>query len=338
MPDAFTLEANAKVFESFYSTKKILITGGRGYLGSCVSSALSNTGALIYLLDHSPSTWLPSNANNVRLVNANVAHAESFEEILGEVDFVFHLAALEYRRDSYDLLEDYLNNAKSVADIMETCVKHSARPTIIFSSSANIFGIQQSLPVSERSSNNPPSLWSAHKLLAENYISYYSMKYNFKSTILRLPNVFGPTARQETFVRSSINKMILAALASGVIDLYSNSHCLRDQIFSTDAVHAFLLAGMYAREAFEDNTFVLGCGIPCTYLSLAETISKQVTNSTRRHIDIRYRNDKFREPLDQRSFLADFRAFSSLTGWVPEKSLEERIGETIYFAIQEVIR
>ncbi|MGV8081437.1 MAG: NAD-dependent epimerase/dehydratase family protein [Syntrophales bacterium] len=315
----------------FYSNKRILITGGRGYLGACLSEALSITGSLIYILDNSPSRWMPTYSDNIRLLNADICEISSYEHILTEVDIIFHLAALEYNRTAYDPVQDYSINAKPVLDILESCTKKDVRPTIIYSSSANIFGIQQSLPINESSKDNPPSLWSAHKLLAENYISVYSTKYNFRSIILRLPNVFGPSARFSRFNRSSINSMIVDAVSKGIINLYGNYDCIRDQIFTTDATSSFLHSGVIAKDVSGRTTCVIGSGVEYTYQSLSDIISKVVKQQTGKGVLIRFYKDKYNEPIDQRNFLADFSYFSSLTGWSPVMGLVPGIIETVRY-------
>ena len=324
--------------DSYYSAKSVLITGGRGYLGSCISTALAESGARLYLLDDSNSSWRPEIDKNVSLIRANVMQVDDYEEILDKVDIIFHLAALEFKRVDYSLLEDYLNNAKPAADIMAACVRRSVRPTIVFSSSSNIFGIQQSMPVSERSPDNPPSLWSAHKLVAEKYISYYSTKYGFKTLTLRLPNIFGTTRRRDTFGRSSINKMILDALWTGEISLYANANCRRDQILTDDASRAFLLAGLHARRWPDRSNFVLGCGVSHTYASIATMISEYVAELTGRSVSLKYNTDKYDDPIDRRDFVADFQEFSGLTGWTPGTTIADGLRQTIMFALNEGIR
>lgn len=331
----FSKLMNQPMIKEYYSNTKILVTGGRGYLGSCLSESLSNTGSLIYLLDHSSSKWLPSNETNVKLINADICNIESYESILSEIDIIFHLAALEYKRQEFDLIKDYLVNAKSVVDIMEACIRKNLRPIMIFASSANIFGIQESLPVNERNRDNPPSLWSAHKLLAENYLSFYTMQYNFKSMILRLPNVFGPSANLSMFNRSAINLMILQALSAGVINLYGNSDCLREQIFTTDATRAFLLCGINAKEASKGIISLIGSGTGYTYRSVAQIIASAIKEHIGKEVIIKYNKDRYNEPIDQRNFLADTTYFSSLTGWYPEKDFVSAIDETVRFVISE---
>jgi len=325
------------IFQEFYAGKRILITGGRGYLGSGLSESLSNTGALLYLLDHSSSDWLPSNKTRVRLINADIRQVESYKEIIGEVDIIFHLASLEYNRQEFDLVKDYSINAKPVADIMEACIREKVRPMMIFSSSANIFGIQASLPINEKNRDNPPSLWSAHKLLAENYLCFYARQYNVQGMILRLPNVFGPSVNVSMFNRSTINLMTLNALSTGTINLYGNADCVRDQIFITDATRAFLLGGLHAPKASAGIVGLLGSGTGNTYRSIAQTIAAAVKKHTGKEITIKHSRDRYNELIDQRNFLADATYFCSLTGWSPETDLVSGIEETVKFVIDEGI-
>lgn len=319
----------------FYSNKKILITGGRGYLGSCLSESLSETNSLLILVDHSVSDWSPSNLRNVQIIRADVRDISSYAGILNDVDIIFHFAALEYRRNGYNLDEDYSINSRAIADIMESCVRQDIRPIIIYPSSANIFGIQETMPIRENSRDNPPSLWSAHKLLAENYISVYAKKYCFKSLILRLPNIFGPSARLSMANRSAVNAMILRAIAKGILNLYDNSGLVRDHMFTVDVTRAFILAGLGANTASIGDMFILGTGVGHTYDSLAEIISQSIKLYTGREIAINRCKGRYGELIDQRNFVGDPALFSSLSGWNPRRDLASDIQQTVRYFLKK---
>lgn len=322
----------------FYAGKEVLVTGGRGYLGSCISAALIKCGAKVTIIDVSQTKWVPAAEGNVaRHVRADITDVRSFKDELAVCDMIFHLAAQEYKRDGYSMIADYLVNAKAIADIMNACVEAECLPTIVFSSSSNIFGIQQMMPVDENSPDNPPSLWSAHKLLAEKYISFYSAKYKFRTSILRLPNIFGPTPRLDVFCRSSLNTLILNAISKGLIILYDNATCLRDYLGSEDVATALLMGGALASAWPKTNTFVLGSGTAYTYASLATVVAKIVAERTGRVVQIKYESGKYGEPLDQRDFVANPRAFGELTGWSPCKSTEDVVRETVEFVISRKI-
>ena len=115
----------------------------------------------------------------------------------------------------------------------------------MFASSANLFGLTDTLPVNEDNLDYPLTIWAAHKLTAEHYLRLYSQQFGIHSISLRLANVYGPTAHQPVMTRVVINKVIAKAIQGEALITYVNRRCVRDYVFLKDVVIAFLLAGAY---------------------------------------------------------------------------------------------
>lgn len=316
---------------SEYRGKTIVISGGRGYIGSLLTQSLAIEKCKLILIDQSPgNAWLPLSKNAEILVfHGDISLRETWQSVLPGADYVFHLAAIEYHRSNYDKMRDLEVNALSVLHLIDVCTQNNERPKIIFSSSANIFGCVDTLPVNENYRDNPPSLWSVHKLLAENYLRVYAQKYDMKSVVLRLANVYGPTARPDTNTRVVINKMITNALAGESLTLYSNKNCMRDFIFIDDVVQAFLIAGAENKLRCNGDFYIIGSGEGNTLEDIWRTIVLQVKKITGKDVPLEFSDSVKIEPLDMRQFVADSSCFRNATGWSYQVSLEQGIETTV---------
>ena len=316
---------------AFYNNKRILITGGRGYIGSVLVQFLADVDCKIILLDCSPEAkWMPKHQRaEVSLLHGDISTRQTWTSALTGVDYVFHLAALEYHRSKYNIIRDLQVNAMSVLHFLEVCRENDFRPKVIFSSSANLFGFVEAVPVNERNRDNPPSLWSVHKLLAENYFRVYAQQYGIESVILRLANVYGPTVRPDVSTRVVINKMIAEALAGKSLTLYANQNCIRDFVFLADVVRAFIYAGAENRLSSASSLYVIGSGEGKTIAEAWQIIADKIKARTGKDVPIKFDGSVKVEPLDMRNFVADTTLFRQATGWKPQMSLEKGIELTV---------
>ena len=314
-----------------YCGKTILISGARGYLGSALTRAFSRLDCKVILLDRSSGiSWMPENPKaNLSCVYGDVSRKETWEAALPGVDYVFHLAALEYDRSAFSVMEDLEINALAVLHLLEVCRINSFYPKIIFSSSANLFGSVDEWPVNENQRDKPPSLWSVHKLMAENYFSVYARQHGIKSVSLRLTNLYGPSPRGEVSKRVVINKIISRALAGELLTLYTNRNCLRDFIFIEDVVESFLHAGINKMILSEGDFYVIGSEEGITIKDMWQLIADKVKAYKGEELSIVFDDSVKLEPLDFRNFIADTMAFRRIAGWTPKVSLEQGIERTV---------
>lgn len=314
-----------------YLGKTILISGALGYIGSALTQSLADIDCKIILLDQlSDNHWMPpAGRAKISISHGDVSIRKTWESLLPGVDYLFHLAALEYNRTEYDIMRDLQVNALSVMHFLELCREKNLRPKIIFSSSANLFGLVDTLPVNEKAQSNPISLWSAHKLMAENYLSVYAKKYGIKAVILRLTNVYGPTANPDTITHIIINSMIVKALRGEALTLYANQDCIRDYLFLEDAVRAFLFAGAENSLSSDGSFYLIGSGEGRTIADVWRLIADKAKTHTGKNISLELNNSIKLEPFDTRNFVADTTIFHQSTGWRPQVYIEKGIELTM---------
>jgi nucleoside-diphosphate-sugar epimerase len=310
-----------------YQGRTILITGGRGYIGSALAQSFAAINCKLILCDHSPDdAWQPQDQTaEVALLKGDVSAPQFWEAALPGVDVVFHLAAKEYfYRSEYNPEQDLRFNALPILRLLEVCRLQGYRPKIVFASSANLFGLVGTLPVNEDTPDNPLTMWAVHKLTAENYLRLYAQQFGLKSITLRLANVYGPPVRSSTANRVVINKVIGMALDGKPLITYTNRHCIRDYVFLKDVVSAFLLAG--ARCGSTQNlVYVIGSGEGKSIADVWQMIADCVGGHIGKIVPIRSDDSVKVEPLELRNFVADTNRFHDATGWQPETDLIQGI-------------
>lgn len=327
--NAMLLEATRAI--EVYRGRTVLLTGARGYLGCALAQALSRLPCRLLLLDRTSteSWWDAAPVAEVVRLNGDVVQRETWERILPGVDCVFHLAAIEVFGEGYQVWPDFEVNTLSILHLLETCRVRALRPRVIYASSANLYGMAERLPVGDDAPDNPLTPWSLHKLASEHYLRIYAEQHGVSGGSLRLANVYGPVPRSECMLRVAPNRMAAAALRQGILTLYGNQACVRDYLYITDAVAAFLRAGDPSVPFRGPRHYVVGSGTPCTIRNLAEAIQRAVTLQTGKPVGLKEDLALAMGAFEMRNFAADHRGFTAASGWKPQTRLEEGLQDTL---------
>lgn len=313
-----------------YRGKRVLVTGGRGFIGAALSQALASVSCHLTILDRSgQEAWIPAGVANVSIVVGDVRQRGTWDRVLSGVDIVFHLAQQEYVQ--CDPLMDWNVNALPTVHLCESCRENNWRPLVVFSSSANLYGQVDTLPVSEKSRDEPLIPWAIHKQMAEAYLHAYAAKFGLSAVILRLANVYGPSPRKDVVFRPAVNAAIHDAMQGKSLQVFSNSHCIRDYVFVDDVIQALLLAGQLRSDA-GGEVFNIGSAVGTTIHEAWQTILDAVAIRLARHPSMDHLPIEV-EPFGLRNFVADISKFGKLTGWRPEVFFKSGIERTIDYIL-----
>jgi UDP-glucose 4-epimerase len=317
--------------ESSYTNKRILITGGAGYLGSGLINLLKDFNCIIVRLDHPKATFLPINgAAHVEDVIGDVKEKEIWEKILIDVDIIFHFAAQTSTYAANENPPEDLNtNVMPILYLLEACRKQNVHPTVLFASTVTIVGIPAYLPVDEEHPEDPITIYDLHKLISEKYLKYYAKQGIIKGASLRLSNVYGPGPRSSRSDRGILNQMIRRALEGKTLTVYGKGEQIRDYIYVKDVAQAFLIAGENIKN-INGQHFVIGSEQGNTIAYALGLIAERVALKTGNKVAIKHIDPPFpQSPIESRDFVANSQKFHHFTGWQPTYLLSEGIDSTI---------
>lgn len=309
--------------------RKVLVTGGAGFLGSNVARTLADAGADVIAVDR----FLPEGGANranlegsaVRLIEADIGERDRMAPLLADRAVVFNLAGRTGHLDSMsDPSGDLAANAESQLSFLEACRAVNPSLRLIFTSTRQVYGRPQRLPVDESHPIEPPDINAIHKLAAEQYHLLYHRVHGMKAVVLRLTNCFGPMMRVRDARQTFVGIWVRRALEDATVEVWGGEQ-RRDLLFAGDLADALLAAADC--DAAMGRVFNLGGNGAISLNALAEALVAAAGSG-------RIQRREFpaeRKAIDVGDFVLDDKAFRSVTGWAPKVPLEEALARTIAY-------
>lgn len=323
-------------FLSYYQDKRILITGGKGYIGSSVIQKLKTVSCEIIILDRKADQQnFPSEKAKISFYEADVRDKEIWKNVLKKVDILFHFAAQTSSKIANENpLLDVQINLLPVINIIDACQKNNFFPDIVFSGTVTQVGLTKNYPVNEDLKDQPITVYDINKLTAEKYWQYYGNQMNGRAVTLRLANVYGPGPRSSSADRGILNFFVRQALRGEDLTIYGKGDFVRDYIYIDDVANAFLMAGA-KMETVKGNYYVIGSGADHMIKEMVELVADQVAQKTGKEVKVVHvPMPKDLSLIEFRYFVADSKKFCQATGWKAKTPLEEGIRRTIEYFIK----
>ena len=320
---------------NFYNDKKVLITGGLGFIGSNLSIELVRLGAKVTIVDN----MLPRQGGNlfniepvkdkVKVNFSDVRNQLSMNHLVKGQDVIFHLAGQVNHVDSMrNPVLDLEINCHGTLVLMQALRHYNPEAIVVYSGTRGEYGSSVQLPVKEDHPTNPKGLYAVTNLAAEKMILVYNQIYAIPAICLRITNTYGPRHQMMHDEYGVFNWFIKKAMDDDVLPVFGDGSILRDFLFIEDLVQCLLMSAS-AEEAVGEVCNV-GSGIPVSFRDVAETIvrvigkgSSTFTEFTRERAEV--------EPGD---YWADISKIKRITGWEPATSLAEGIDKTFEFYSQ----
>ena len=214
--------------------KKILVTGGSGFIGSYLIKKLiiNNYKVNSFDLNNNPSF----KNNNFKFFKGNILDKKALNNASKNCDTVIHLAASLGVKNTDDNLAQCLDlNILGTKNVLEAAKNNKIKYFLYFSSS-EIYGDQKSFPIYENFISQNRSVYAISKIAAENYVKGYFQKYNIEYNIIRFFNVYGP-GQKENFV---ISKYIDLASRNKMLKVYGDGNQIRSFCHVDDATDGVL--------------------------------------------------------------------------------------------------
>lgn len=316
--------------------KKILITGGAGFLGSTLAERFVKIGAEVNVLIKTGTdiSRLENIKEKIKIVERDLTKKESLIEIIKEKDFLFHLAwQTDLKKSNAEPQKDIENDLVGLINILEICKEHNPKIKIIFSSTVTVIGDINEIPVDETHEVKPISIYDVNKFVAEKYLYNYYKNFGIKFCVLRLSNVFGEMQKIDSPSRGILNFMIGKAIRGEPLTVYGDGNFIRDYTYAEDYINAFILSAISKNT--DGEFYVLGSEQGRTFNSVVETIKKIGEKIMEKEILITHiqppNQQKGEEKINNRNFIADCKKFKQATGWFAKTNFEEGIKKTFEY-------
>ena len=316
---------------ALFQNKRVLITGGLGFIGSNLARALVPLGADVVLVD----SLIPQYGGNlfniadiegqVRVNIADVRDRHGMAHLVQDQDFIFNLAGQTSHLDSMENPDtDLAINCGAQLSILESCRRHNPGVKLVFASTRQIYGRPHYLPVDEKHPLDPVDVNGIHKLAAEFYHTLYNNVYGLRACVLRLTNTIGPRMRicdaRQTFVGVWLRQI----LEHKPIEVWGGQQ-LRDFTFVDDCVEAMLIAAVDERA----NGRIFNLGGDCI-ISLRELAAMIVELNGAGEFAVREFPEN-RKRIDIGDYYSDFSLIRESLGWQPRTPLRDGLARTLAF-------
>lgn len=247
----------------FYANRRVLITGGLGFIGSNLARRLVDLGSQVLLVDSLVPEYGGNRFNIAgieQLVQVNIADVRdphAMNALVPGHDVLFNLAGQVSHLDSMaDPFTDLEINARSQLFILEACRYHSPEAKIVYAGTRQSYGRPLYLPLDEDHRNRPTDINGVNKLAGEWYHLVYGNAYGLRTCSLRLTNTYGPRQLMKHSRQGFIAWFVRLAMAGEEIQVYGDGQQRRDLTYVDDVVDAFLRAG--ASDTADGQVFNLG--------------------------------------------------------------------------------
>ena len=301
--------------------KKILITGGAGYIGShIVEQLVKKKSNNIYVLDNLSTGDKRLINQKSKFIKGDIKNLNLLKKIIKKysIQTIIHLAAhLNISEAETEKIKYYKNNVIGTKNLLLAC-KNSKVNNIIFSSSCSVYGSVKG-SVSEQKKTNPQGYYALTKFKGEGLIKNYSQKFNYNYGILRYFNVAGASpsgkiGEIETSYGHLIKNLAIQSLKrKPVINIFGNDYPTKDGTCIRDYIHISDLADIHIKaiEYLEKNnkSFTLNCGYGKGY-SVLQIV--KIFKTIKKNLKIIFSNKR---PGDVAEVYANTKKFKKLLKW-----------------------
>ena len=326
------------------SMQRVLVTGGCGFIGSNIAAELASRGRQVIAMDNFSRSGSVQNAewlrqrhgNSISIEKADTRDISAVQRLISDVDAVLHLAAqVAVTTSIEDPLDDFEINARGTLNVLEAVRRYNPRAAVIFASTNKVYGkllddggVRRQngryVPASEAlahgvSESTPLDLHSPYgcsKGAADQYVRDYARVFDLRTVVMRMSCIYGPRQFGNED-QGWIAHFLLQAIRDEPITIYGDGHQVRDALFISDAVRAWV--GVLDNiDAVRGRVFNLGGG-PHNTVSLHELLAfiAELRGKPPRVIFSTWR------PGDQPWYVSDVRGICDLLGWIPRTALAD---------------
>lgn len=311
------------------SPKRVLITGGAGFIGSHVADLFLARGHRVAIIDNLSTGRRENVPSDAEFHQLDIAEPDARKLVReGGFDVICHLAAqIDVRKSVDDPAFDAAVNIGGSLNLLEGVRASSRHTRFVFSSTGGaIYGDFVDIPTIEGFAKDPESPYGIAKLSVEHYMGYYSRVHGLDTIALRYANVYGP--RQDPHGEAGVVAIFCNRLLSGTpLTVFGAGTQTRDYVYAGDVAAANFAAAFVdlpAMAQLDTRAFNIGTGTETSVLQLAEHL-RDVSG-----ISVEIQHAPARPGEQQRSCVNTAKARGTL-GWAPRTGLTDGLRDTFEF-------
>lgn len=292
--------------------KKMVVTGGAGFIGSHLAQALIERGHEVHVIDNLSEGKKEDVPKEATLHVVDTRHYDHIAPVIKGAHTVFHMAAIaSVQRSIESPAETHDINVTGTLNTLLAARKTGAK--FIFSSSAAVYGETNIFPTKESSSLSPQSPYGLHKYIGEQYLQLFSRIYDVKTVALRYFNVYGPGQRAGSPYSGVISLFVKQHKEQVPLTITGDGEQTRDFVHVDDVVDANIRA--MEAEVSHGEAINIGNGVEISINTLAQTISRDVV---------------YVPPREEiRRSVADITKAKTILGWSPKVQFSEGIKQLL---------
>jgi len=320
---------------AFFAGKRVLVTGGLGFIGSNLACRLVELGAKVCVIDFLDSRYggnlfnVEAFKDRAQVVIADIRDQALMSHLVIDQDILFNLAGqISHLGSIEDPRTDLEINCSSVLAILELCRLHNPGIKIVYSSTRQIYGRPRYLPVDEEHPMEPVDFNGISKMAGGWYHILYNRVYGMRTTSLRLTNVYGPHMWVKDGRLSFIGLWFRQLVEGKEILVFGDGQQIRDFNYIDDVVEALLLSAAHA--CTDGQIYNLGGDEPISLLKLAQLMLEVHGSGSYRLVEF----PEERKRIDIGDYYGDYSKMRTELGWQPRVSLREGIARTLAFYAQ----
>ncbi len=304
--------------------KKVIVTGGAGFIGSELCRQLAAAGAGVVIVDNL-ANGKRGNVSEILsdrciLEVADIRDRERMDALVKGVDYVFHLACLGVRHSIHSPVENHEVNAAATLHLL-IAAREAGVSRFVYVSSSEVYGTAMHVPQPEDHPTYPMTVYGAAKLAGECYTRAFHRTYEFPTVVIRPFNTYGPRCHHEGDSGEVIPKFLLRTLAGKPMVIFGDGTQTRDFTYVSDTARGIIEAGLCDRAVGE--TINIGSGFELPIRELAEEV-----RAATGHPDARVIHEADR-PGDVLRLYADTTKAQGLIGFRPTVSLRDGLGQLL---------
>ena len=319
-------------FRAFYRDRRVMITGGLGFIGSNLAHQLAALGARVLIVDSLISEYggnlfnISGIEDRVTVNIADIRQQSTMNYLVRGQDVIFNLAGQVSHIDSMqDPYTDLEINCRSQLTLLEACRRYNPGVKVVFAGTRQVYGRPDTLPVSESHLVRPTDVNGINKAAGEYYHLVYNNVFGVRACSLRLTNVYGPRQLLKHNRQGFIGWFIRHAVENREIQIYGDGCQLRDFVYVDDAADAFLRAG--ATDVCNGQAFNVGGAEPISLRDLVELLIEVAASGRYRLVE--WPPEK--KAIDIGDFYADSSLIFRTLDWQPRTLLRDGLTRTIEF-------